>query len=70
MTANTSGSSDSSSKSNDQKKDNTSTTYQVGKTVESRIDGGGTIKRLSIALMLNERKVATADGKPTPAHGR
>ena len=69
VTANTAGSSDSSTtKSNEEKKDNTSTSYQVGKTVESRVDGGGTIKRLSIALMLNERKATGtgADAKSTP----
>jgi flagellar M-ring protein FliF len=67
VTANTGSSSDSNStKSNDEKKENTSTTYQVGKTVESRVDGGGTIKQLTIALMLNERKGATPDAKPTP----
>ena len=65
VTANTANSSDSTTKSNDEKKDNTSTTYENGKVVESRVDGGGTIKRLTIALMLNERKGATADAKPT-----
>jgi len=66
VTANTASSSDSSTKSNDEKKENVSTSYEVGKTVESRVDGGGTIKRLTIALMLNQRKAATPDGKPTP----
>jgi flagellar M-ring protein FliF len=66
VTANTAGSSDTSTKSNDEKKDNTSTTYQVGKTLETRVDGGGTIKRLTIALMLNERKGTGPDAKPTP----
>ncbi|HEX4140808.1 MAG TPA: flagellar basal-body MS-ring/collar protein FliF [Candidatus Methylacidiphilales bacterium] len=65
VTANTAGSSDNSNKSNDEKKENTATTYQVGKTMETRIDGGGTIKRLSIALMLNERKGTGPDAKPT-----
>jgi flagellar M-ring protein FliF len=64
VTANTAaGSTD--NKTNDQKKENTENTYQVGKTVESRVDVGGTIKRLTIALMLNQRKAATPDGKPT-----
>jgi flagellar M-ring protein FliF len=66
VTANTASSSDASTKSNDDKKENTQNTYQVGKTVESRVDGGGSIKRLTIALMLNERKATTPDGKPTP----
>jgi len=66
VTANTGGSSDSTTKSNEEKKENTSTSYQVGKTMETRIDGGGTIKRLTIALMLNERKGTGADAKPTP----
>jgi flagellar M-ring protein FliF len=65
VTANTS-TSESGSKSNDQKKENTSTTYQVGKTVDSKVDAGGSIKRLTIALMLNERKASTPDGKATP----
>jgi flagellar M-ring protein FliF len=64
VTANTAaGSTD--NKTNDQKKENTENTYQVGKTVESRVEVGGTIKRLTIALMLNQRKAATPDGKPT-----
>lgn len=65
ITANTSTSTETNSKTNDQKKENTSNTYQVGKTVESRVIGAGAIKRLTVALMLNERKPATAGGKPT-----
>lgn len=51
-------------KTNDQKKENTSNQYQVGKEVETRIMGAGSIKRLTIALMLNERKPAAAGAKP------
>jgi flagellar M-ring protein FliF len=39
--------------------------YQVGKVTESRVEGAGSIKRLTIALMLNERKPA-AGGKAIP----
>jgi flagellar M-ring protein FliF len=65
VTANTAGNSDSATKTNDEKKETTSTSYQVGKTMQTRVDGGGTIKRLTIALMLNERKGTGADAKPT-----
>jgi flagellar M-ring protein FliF len=58
-------SSDSSGKENDQKKENASNTYEVGKVVESRIGAAGAIKRLTVALMLNERK-PVAGGKATP----
>jgi flagellar M-ring protein FliF len=68
VTANTAGNSDTATKTNDEKKETTSTSYQVGKTMQTRVDGGGTIKRLTIALMLNERKATGADkdAKPTP----
>jgi flagellar M-ring protein FliF len=66
VTANTAASSDTTTKSNDEKKETTSSTYNVGKTMETRVDGGGTIKRLTVALMLNERKGTGADAKPTP----
>ncbi len=66
MTANTAAAADTSTKSDDQKKENTSNTYQVGKTVDTHVTGAGAIKRLTIALMLNERKPATAGGKPSP----
>jgi flagellar M-ring protein FliF len=66
VTANTAPSSDSSTKSNEEKKENTSNQYQVGKTTESHVIGAGSIKRLSIALMLNERKPSAAGDKPTP----
>jgi flagellar M-ring protein FliF len=68
VTANASNSSESSSKSNEEKKENTSNTYQVGKTIESHVVGAGSIKRLSVALMLNQRKATGtgADAKPTP----
>lgn len=57
---------DASGKTNDQKKENTSNQYQVGKTTESRITGAGSIKRLTVALMLNERKPETPGGKAVP----
>jgi len=63
-TANSS-SPDAGGKENDQKKDNTSNTYEVGKVVESRVGAVGAIKRLTIALMLNQRK-PVAGGKPVP----
>jgi len=66
VTANTAGNNDTATKTNEEKKENTSTSYQVGKTMQTRIDGGGTIKRLTIALMLNERKGTGPDAKPTP----
>jgi len=65
ITANTAGASDT-AKTNDEKKEDTSNTYQVGKTVETHITGAGAIKRLTIALMLNERKPATPGAQPTP----
>ncbi len=65
VTANTATTTDTTGKVNEQKKDNTTSEYQVGKTVESRVIGGGAIKRLTIALMLNERH-APAGGKATP----
>jgi flagellar M-ring protein FliF len=66
VTANTAAAADTSTKSDDQKKENTSNTYQVGKTVDTHVTGAGAIKRLTIALMLNERKPATSGGKPSP----
>ena len=66
VTANTAGNSDTATKTNDEKKETTSTSYQVGKTMQTRVDGGGTIKRLTVALMLNERKGADKDAKPAP----
>jgi flagellar M-ring protein FliF len=59
-------STDSNAKANDQKKENTSNQYQVGKTTESRVIGAGSIKRLTVALMLNERKPLTTGGKAIP----
>src|ERR1700677_3125675 len=64
--ANNASSSNTSGKSNDQKKESTSNQYQVGKVVDTRTTGSGAIKRLTVALMLNERKPATAGAKPTP----
>lgn len=64
-TANTASTSDSTGKANEEKKEGTSDQYQVGKVVENRVEGAGSIKRLTVALMLNERKPA-AGGKPVP----
>ena len=58
--------SDTNGKANEEKKENTSNQYQVGKTTESRVTGAGSIKRLTIALMLNEAKPAT----PAPSRPR
>jgi flagellar M-ring protein FliF len=58
-----------SGKANDEKKDNTSNTYAVSKTVDSKTVAAGAIKRLTVALMLNERKPAAgspAGAKPLP----
>ncbi len=62
---------DNSGKSNDEKKENTSNTYEVSKTVDTKSIGAGAIKRLTIALMLNERKTTSGVGtaatsKPDP----
>jgi flagellar M-ring protein FliF len=65
VTANAGSNSDT-SKTNEQKKENTSNQYQVGKDVQTRTLGPGAIKRLTVALMLNERKPDTAGAKPTP----
>ena len=56
---------DAGGKGNEQKKETTSNSYQVGKVTESRVVGAGSIKRLTVALMLNEKK-APAGGKATP----
>jgi flagellar M-ring protein FliF len=56
-------------KTNDEKKDNTSNTYALSKTVDSKTVGAGAIKRLTVALMLNQRKPAAgspAGAKPLP----
>jgi flagellar M-ring protein FliF len=66
VTANAGTSSSSTAKDNEQKKENTSNQYQVGKIVDTRVIGAGAIKRLTIALMLNQRKPDTAGGKPIP----
>jgi flagellar M-ring protein FliF len=60
-----SGGSGDAGKSNDEKKDNTSNTYALSKTVDSKTVGAGAIKRLTVALMLNQRKPAA--GSPTGA---
>ena len=66
VTGNIASQQDSTGKSNEEKKETTSNQYQVGKTTESRVVGAGSIKRLTIALMLNEKKPATPGGKATP----
>jgi flagellar M-ring protein FliF len=63
VTAN-SGTNTDTGKTNDQKKENTSNQYQVGKDVQTRTLGPGAIKRLTVALMLNERKSTVAGAKP------
>ena len=65
-TANAGANAGADNKTNDQKKENTSNQYQVGKDVQTRVLGAGSIKRLTIALMLNQRKPATAGAKPVP----
>jgi flagellar M-ring protein FliF len=57
---------DSSGKEDEVKKETTSNAYQVGKVVDSKTVGAGAIKRLTVALMLNERKPATPGAKPVP----
>ncbi len=63
--ANAAAGPDATGKTNDEKKEETSNQYQVGKVTESRVIGAGSIKRLTVALMLNERKPA-AGGKAIP----
>lgn len=65
VTANSSAPTDSTGKVDEQKKENSTNEYQVGKVVENRVVGAGSIKRLTVALMLNERHAA-AGGKPLP----
>jgi flagellar M-ring protein FliF len=57
---------DSSGKESDVKKETTSDSYQVGKVVDSKTVGAGAIKRLTVALMLNERKPTVAGAKAVP----
>jgi flagellar M-ring protein FliF len=66
VTANAGSTGDANGKLNDQKKENTSNEYEVSKTTESRVIGAGSIKRLTVALMLNQKKPAVAGGKPIP----
>jgi flagellar M-ring protein FliF len=56
---------DTTGKGSEQKKETTSNQYQVGKVTESRVVGAGSIKRLTVALMLNAKK-APAGGKAVP----
>jgi flagellar M-ring protein FliF len=64
-TANTAAAPGADGKANEEKKEGTSNQYQVGKIVENRVEGAGAIKRLTVALMLNERK-PTAGAKAVP----
>jgi flagellar M-ring protein FliF len=66
VSANAATAPDSAGKQDEQKKENTSNQYQVGKTTENRVMGAGSIKRLTVALMLNERKPTTAGAKAVP----
>jgi flagellar M-ring protein FliF len=66
VTANSASANNGDGKANEQKKENASNEYAVSKTTESRVIGAGSIKRLTVALMLNERKPTVAGGKPTP----
>jgi flagellar M-ring protein FliF len=63
VSANSSSDGGDQGKENDEKKENTSNSYEVGKVVDNKVVGAGAIKRLTIALMLNERKPAA--GSPT-----
>jgi len=54
---------DSTGKADEVKKETTSNSYQVGKVVDSKTVGAGAIKRLTVALMLNERKPTVAGAK-------
>ncbi len=63
-TANTPGGG-SDNKLSEQKRTNTTNQYEVSKTLENRSIGAGAIKRLTIALMINQRK-PIAGGKPIP----
>lgn len=71
VTANTAapGGSDS-GKENDEKKENTSNSYEVGKIVDNKVVGAGAIKRLTVALMLNERKPPAGSPPGTKATPR
>ena len=66
VTANSANGNDTGKNTNEQKKENITNEYEVSKTTESRIVGAGAIKRLTVALMLNQRKPATAGGKAVP----
>jgi flagellar M-ring protein FliF len=65
VAANVASTSDTTGKTDEQNKENTSNQYQVGKVVESKVIGAGSIKRLTIALMINEKKPA-AGAKAVP----
>jgi flagellar M-ring protein FliF len=57
-------------KSDETKKQDTTTDYEVGKVTESRVIGSGAIKRLTVALMLNERKPPAGSPPGTKATPR
>ena len=68
VTANSSGGGDQ-GKQNDEKKEDTTNSYDVSKTVDNKTVGAGAIKRLTVALMLNQRKPgagAAAGAKAIP----
>jgi len=62
---NAAASPDTTGKTNEEKKEDTSNQYQVGKVTENRVIAAGSIKRLTVALMLNEKR-PVAGGKAVP----
>jgi flagellar M-ring protein FliF len=66
VTANSSAPSDQ-GKGTDEKKEDTTNSYDVSKTVDNKVVGAGAIKRLTVALMLNERKPAAGAPAGTKA---
>jgi flagellar M-ring protein FliF len=64
VTANSSAPSDQ-GKGTNEKKEDTTNSYDVSKTVDNKVVGAGAIKRLTVALMINERK--PAPGAPAGA---
>jgi flagellar M-ring protein FliF len=59
VTANSGSSSGDQGKENNEKKEDTTNSYDVSKTVDNKVEGAGAIKRLTVALMLNEHKSGT-----------
>ena len=66
VTANGSAPAASDDKGTEEKKEDTTNSYDVSKTVDSKTVGAGAIKRLTVALMLNQRKPAGAGAKAIP----